>query len=161
MEIKYRKEAEAKIDDSTPDSKEFLARRQVWEKSVEELSDYTIKHPEQAKLIKDIDDLILLDNVYTEARMTGGGSNEVREWERKSFPEKIKLLREEILKLNIGDEQIDMLLNLIFLSNSELFKEGIRTYSQNKLDEKYIEVLKGDNSFYKGLSDLLKGYKKI
>ena len=108
-------------------------------------------------VISYIDNLIRMDYRWETERINHGTSDLIKKWEEEMFPEQIYLIRKEIVRLKMANEQIDIILRLLFLSNQEFFEVRGQTYSQEDMDKKYIETLNGDDSIFKQIGDLLKG----
>jgi hypothetical protein len=150
-----RQEAEERIAILT-ENPEILLQRKIWEEKIRDLLEYIKQHPEQAQLIKKIENLISMDHRFGEERAFYGGSSEIRKWERETSKEETKEIKEEIKRLNISDEQIDIILSKIFLASHEYFESNVRSYPQDKLDKSYEEILNGNYSYFEGYRKLLK-----
>src|SRR3989338_206085 len=105
-ENEYEKAAK-QIGDSTPTSDTYLLKRQAWEENVKGLYKYTKEHPEQVNVISYIDNLIRMDYRWETERINHGTSDLIKKWEEEMFPEQIYLIRKEIVRLKMANEQID------------------------------------------------------
>lgn len=139
--------------DKTSGDPEIMDSR---EKQQQELLEFLKNNEKDFDVIRTLIDYILKDRRFSDERVFYGGSSEIREWERKISPTMSKMIKKEIKRRGISDEQVDEILSKIFISMPELFIASTRSYPQEVLNENYKKIQQGDYSSVEGYRNELK-----
>ncbi len=125
---------------------EILSKR---EERQRRLADYLKEHPNRFILVDSIINYLLLQRYY-DIMSLQGDYFKVQKWDKIEAPHLIRKIRDIAKSLNVLQE-IGDIIGLIFLSMPEFFVASRGSYPQEKLNEFYQQIERGDYYYFQHL----------
>ncbi len=121
-----------------------------------EFLEYLKNNEKNFDIIRNLIDFIQTDFRFMTERVHLGSSSEIRKWERETSLIMAMMIKKEMARQDIKDDQVDEMLSRIFISMPEFFIASERSHPQHILNEYYEKIQQGDYSFFEGYRKELK-----